>query len=172
MASPINEKPVSPAAQNPNMGKHSFEDDDGNTMVEHATNRGSTSAASDVNLTEEQLADKRRREMNLKLAHPLSGFTTDQLADMGEKYARDNGLGGDDDIRAFRLGAVIAKDPLKHRNVPGLTDEEMTTFDDEVNHKWRQPKMLYLVIVLCSVCAAVQGMGMWTVRQFIVVVIY
>jgi hypothetical protein len=154
----MNEKPVGAAGPSHNGAKDSL-DDDGNTMVEHADR--SQSSASDLQLTSEQLADKRRREINFRLAHPLAGFTADQLGNLGEAYARDNNLGGDDDIRAFRLGAMIAKDPLKHRNIPGLTEEEMVTLDDEVDHKWRQPKMLYLVIVLCSVCAAVQGMGSW-----------
>lgn len=104
-------------------------------------------------------AEKKRREANLKLANPLGHLNWDDLGDMGEQYCRENCLGEADDIRAFRLGAQVAKDPLNFQRVAGLTEEEKATFADEIAHKWRQPKKLYLVIFLCSLCAAVQGMG-------------
>jgi len=105
--------------------------------------------------------ERRRRELNLKIANPLGGYNAQQLGDMGEQYCRENQLGEEEDIRAFRLGAQVAKNPLRAAEVDGLTEEERRIFQDEVNHKWRQPKLLYLVIVLCSTCAAVQGMGMF-----------
>lgn len=104
-------------------------------------------------------AEKKRREANLKLANPLGHLNWEDLGDMGEQYCRENCLGEADDIRAFRLGAQVAKDPLNFQRVAGLTEEEKTIFADEIAHKWRQPKKLYLVIFLCSLCAAVQGMG-------------
>ncbi len=108
------------------------------------------------NMSEEE---RKRRELNLKLANPLGGYSMSSLGDMGEQYCRENCLGEDDDIRAFRLGAQVAKDPLNFQQVAGLTDAEKQVFADEITHKWRQPKKLYLVIFLCSLCAAVQGMG-------------
>lgn len=128
---------------------------DGHTEVEHQSPRQSKALSE----TEEQAAERKRRELNLKLANPLGAYSAKQLGDLGEQYCRENALGEDDDIRAFRLGAQVAKDPLNHAKVEGLTDEEKRIFQDEVDHKWRQPKLLYLVIVLCSTCAAVQGMG-------------
>jgi hypothetical protein len=103
--------------------------------------------------------DARRRALNLKLANPLGEFSHAQLADMGEQYCRENALGEAEDIRAFRLGAQIAKDPLKFDGVEGLSEEERRILTEEVEHKWRQPRKLYLVVLLCSLCAAVQGMG-------------
>jgi hypothetical protein len=105
--------------------------------------------------------DQLRREANLKLANPLGSFSMDRLGDMGEQYCRDSCLREEEDIRAFRLGAQVAKDPLNFEGVTGLTEEERMVFRDEIEHKWRQPKLLYLVIGLCSMCAAVQGMGEW-----------
>lgn len=138
------------------------------------TNNGSSSTLDDKTVVEQEShtsgsrnvmaygkdADRRRRELNLRIANPLSGYNAQQLGDLGEQYCRENSLGDEEDIRAFRLGAQVAQDPLKHAQVEGLTDEERRIFQDEVDHKWRQPKLLYLVIVLCSTCAAVQGMGM------------
>jgi hypothetical protein len=125
------------------------------TAVGHQSHRGSHSYAPGTDSNEE----RKRREINMRIANPLGGYSAQELGDMGEKYCRENQLGDDEDIRAFRLGAQVAKDPLKHAEVDGLTDEEKTIFQDEVDHKWRQPRLLYLVIVLCSTCAAVQGMG-------------
>jgi hypothetical protein len=130
---------------------------DDKTIVDHQSNRN---PSYDTTIHGEQDEERRRRELNLKIANPLGGYNAQQLGDMGEQYCRENQLGEDDDIRAFRLGAQVAKDPLKAAEVEGLTEEERRIFQDEVDHRWRQPKLLYLVIVLCSTCAAVQGMGM------------
>jgi len=130
---------------------------DDKTVVDHQSNRN---PSYDSTVHGEQDVERRRHELNLKIANPLSGYNAQQLGDMGEQYCRENQLGEDDDIRAFRLGAQVAKDPLRAAEVEGLTEEERRIFQDEVDHRWRQPKLLYLVIVLCSTCAAVQGMGM------------
>ncbi|KFY23847.1 hypothetical protein V493_05595 [Pseudogymnoascus sp. VKM F-4281 (FW-2241)] len=103
-------------------------------------------------------AERTRRKLNLKLANPLGHFRIDKVGDMGEQYCREFALGEAEDVRAFRLGAMVAKDPNKFREVEGLTEDELQVFSDELEHKWRQPKTLYLVILLCSLCAAVQGM--------------
>lgn len=130
---------------------------DDKTIVDHQSNRN---PSYDSTVHGEQDEERRRRELNLKIANPLGGYNAQQLGDMGEQYCRENQLGTEEDIRAFRLGAQVAKDPLRASEVEGLTEEEKGIFRDEVDHKWRQPKLLYLVIVLCSTCAAVQGMGM------------
>jgi hypothetical protein len=144
-------------AGNSRVGRDSHSSEyDGHTEVSHTPPRNSKALSE----TDEQAAERKRRELNLKLANPLGAYSAQQLGDLGEQYCRENALGEDDDIRAFRLGAQVARDPLNHSQVQGLTDEEKRIFQDEVDHKWRQPKLLYLVIVLCSTCAAVQGMGM------------
>lgn len=104
-------------------------------------------------------AERTRRKLNLKLANPLGNFSVEKVGDMGEQYCREFTLGEAEDVRAFRLGAMVAKDPNMYREVEGLTEDELQVFSDELEHKWRQPKKLYLVILLCSLCAAVQGMG-------------
>jgi hypothetical protein len=78
---------------------------------------------------------------------------------MAEEFVTDHDIGGNDDVRAFRLGAILAQEPSRHANLEGLSNDEREVLVREVDHKWSQPKLLYLVIVLCSVCAAVQGMG-------------
>jgi hypothetical protein len=47
--------------------------------------------------------------LNAKLANPLAGFTHAELAIKAEEYCRNHEIGDDEDIRAFRLGAMVAQ---------------------------------------------------------------
>lgn len=80
---------------------------------------------------------------------------------MGRAYALDNALTDEDDVRAMEIGACLARDgtSLRHARRLGVSDEEMAVLERELSHRWSQPRLLYLVIVMCSICAAVQGMG-------------
>jgi hypothetical protein len=129
-------------------------DFDGNTEIENASFRPDSGIGPD-NVDADQL----RANINAKIANPLAGFSHAELAQKGEQYARTNHIGGEEDIRAFKLGAILAQDPNRHSEVDGLTGEESQVLSEEITRKWSQPKLLYLVIVLCSTCAAVQGMG-------------
>ena len=76
------------------------------------------------------------------------------LADV-DAFAKDNGF---QEISPLLVkGALIAKDPPAFASVPDLTEEEKLAVSNEVLHKWRQPKLLYFTIILCSIGAAVQG---------------
>lgn len=101
---------------------------------------------------------KHRLEASAKLEHPLAGLTTEQLGQSGEEFCAKHGFTNEEDIRAFRLGAIIAGNMNKYDTVDGLTDREKLVLDRELTHKWSNPTMLYAVIVICSLCAAVQGM--------------
>jgi MFS family permease len=57
----------------------------------------------------------------------------------------------------LKKGALVAQDPGHFEDVEGLEDDEKEVLRNEVIHKWRQPKALYLTVILCSVGAAVQG---------------
>ncbi|KAI1093753.1 hypothetical protein F5B19DRAFT_103455 [Rostrohypoxylon terebratum] len=101
---------------------------------------------------------KHRLEASAKLENPLGGLTTEQLGQRGEDFCAKHGFTNEEDIRAFRLGAIIAGNMNKYDTVDGLTDREKLVLDREITHKWSNPSMLYAVIVICSLCAAVQGM--------------
>lgn len=105
-------------------------------------------------------AERRRRNAVAKLANPLAGISHDELEQMGENYARKHQMGDEEDIRAFKKGACLAQDPQKYESITGLTGQEMEVLRKEITNRWSQPKLLYVVIILCSTCAAVQGMGM------------
>lgn len=101
----------------------------------------------------------KQQRLSAKLANPLAGKTHAELENMGARYAKQHQLGDEEDIRAFQKGACLAQDPQKFSDVAGLTPQEMDVLEKEFTNRWSQPRLLYLVIVLCSACAAVQGMG-------------
>ncbi|KAF2470714.1 uncharacterized protein BDR25DRAFT_334320 [Lindgomyces ingoldianus] len=104
--------------------------------------------------------ERARRNINAKLANPLQGYSYDELRKMGRAYAYEHSLAEKEDVRAIEIGAMLARDPenLTHCKEMGVTDEEYEILSKEINHRWSQPWTLYLVIILCSTCAAVQGM--------------
>jgi hypothetical protein len=105
-------------------------------------------------------ADRARRNLNAKLANPLDGYSFAELEGLGRDYAKQHAIGDTEDIRAFELGAVLAQAPEKYEIIRDhCSAEEMDVLDKEFKNRWSQPKLMYLVIVLCSTCAAVQGMG-------------
>ncbi|KAK4214472.1 hypothetical protein QBC37DRAFT_314322 [Rhypophila decipiens] len=122
-------------------------------MYEHGDNAGGSSKPAPIDMpVTDPLAASR------KLAHPLDGLSPERLGTMGEEYARKAGLTNDEDIRAFRLGAIIASNDCNYDDVKDLTEREREVLDREVTHKWSNPPMLYWIVVICSLCAAVQGM--------------
>ena len=56
----------------------------------------------------------------------------------------------------LRKGALVAQDPERFEDVDDLDPEEVEALRNETLHKWRQPRALYLTVILCSVGAAVQ----------------
>ncbi|KAF5351753.1 hypothetical protein D9756_007419 [Leucocoprinus leucothites] len=96
------------------------------------------------------------RHLNAKLANPLAGLSQDQLIKDGEAFALKHGL--EDVTELFSKGALVAQDPLAFAKLPLLTETDKQALHDEISNKWRQPKMLYYLVILCSVAAAVQGM--------------
>lgn len=123
------------------------------TEFEHADHTGAGASTSD-----EVVENNKRQEASAKLANPLAGMSEDHLMKLGEEYARKAGLTSDEDIRAFRLGAIIAGNENRHDMIDDLTADEKSAITREQTHKWSNPSMLYWVIVICSLCAAVQGM--------------
>jgi len=94
---------------------------------------------------------KSRLEASRKLANPLVGMSPEVLGTMGEDYARLAGLADDpENLRAFRLGAMIAGDQdstARYDRIADLTEEERNVLEREETHKWSNPSMLYWVII-------------------------
>lgn len=94
--------------------------------------------------------------VNAKLANPLSGIPQEQLMENAAAFARAHDLGHLEGI--FQKGALVAQDPTAFESLDLLDEEDKNWLRREATHRWDQPKMLYYLVVLCSVAAAVQGM--------------
>ena len=97
-----------------------------------------------------------------KLSEPLGGLDQLELRRRGIEYAWSSSLTDSEARRAFELGAVLAQDPEAYRDdIEGLTELERSCLRREVERKWNQPKLMYMVIVICSICAAIQASTLW-----------
>ena len=88
------------------------------------------------------------------IENPLSHLTPDELEKDARKFARTTGLEAYQDL--MERGAKIAKDPQYFEVIPGVTDDEKQALRDERRRRFRQPRQLYLTIIMCSIGAAVQ----------------
>ena len=57
----------------------------------------------------------------------------------------------------FAKGALVAQDPMCFETLGILEEHERTALRREQTHQWSQPFTLYWLVVMCSICAAVQG---------------
>ena len=91
-------------------------------------------------------------------SRPLSGFNDAQLKRKGAAYAKQHDM--DVFVREFELGAILAQNPLRYNDGQvDLNERERYYLRREYTHKWSHPLALYHMVVMCSVAAAVQGIG-------------
>ena len=90
-----------------------------------------------------------------RIQNPLAGIPRETLFRNVEKFANDSNL--TDIIPLLKKGALVAQDPPAFEQIDELDQSEKDALRNEVLHKWRQPRSLYLTVILCSVGAAVQG---------------
>ena len=88
-------------------------------------------------------------------SNPLAPVSQEQLLEDAENFAKTHGLLEYVDV--IKKGALVAQDPTLFESLPMLTDEDRRVLRREITHKWDQPAMLYYLVVMCSVAAAVQG---------------
>ena len=119
------------------------------TVVEKADGLANKRESS-VSLAENASLSSRNEvgNLNAKLANPLVGIPQDELIKEGEMFALRNGL--EDMSELFKKGALVAQDPLAFEDLPLLTETDKQALRDEVSNKWRHPKMLYYLVILCS----------------------
>lgn len=90
-----------------------------------------------------------------RIKNPLAGIPYERLMSNVDEFAQTHGL--TDIATELRQGALVAQDPANFETVEGLSDSDKEALRDEVIHKWRQPRAMYMTVILCSVGAAVQG---------------
>lgn len=84
---------------------------------------------------------------------PLQDHAQNSASDNLEDFAVTYGLQHKLDI--IRKAALLQSETLEE--IPGLTDLEVLAIRNETSHKWRQPKLLYFTILVCSIGAIEQG---------------
>lgn len=92
--------------------------------------------------------------LRCSIENPLNHLTPDELEKDARKFARTTGLEAYQEL--MERGAKLAKDPQYFEVIPGVTDDEKQALRDERRRRFRQPKQLYLTIIICSIGAAVQ----------------
>lgn len=136
----------------PNSAKHDLGPE--KASIEHRDS--SQSASGDATSTHYSTPRRHSTEnINAKLANPLANISHDQLIADAETFARSHQLGHLTEI--FQKGALVAQNPTEFESLPLLNDEDKVALRREVTHKWDQPVMMYYLVILCSVAAAVQG---------------
>jgi len=96
--------------------------------------------------------------LEARIRNPLEGIPRDQLLLRAEEFCQEKGL--TEHVALFRKGAIVAQNPHDYEQISGaeaLNEDEKRALKDEVEHKWRLPRKLFLTIATCSIGAAVQG---------------
>ncbi|KAI6125348.1 hypothetical protein EDD16DRAFT_454480 [Pisolithus croceorrhizus] len=91
-----------------------------------------------------------------KLANPLQGIPYETLMNDVEVFAQERGLSHL--LLELKKGALVAQDTDAYNKHDIFTDEDRKFLEDEVNHRWRQTRTLYYLVIMSSLAAAVQGM--------------
>lgn len=90
-----------------------------------------------------------------RIKNPLAGIPKAQLLQDVENFANQHDL---QDVKDLLIkGALVAQNPTRINSISELDEEDRKVIIEEVTHKWRQPKVLYMTIFLNSVAAAIQG---------------
>ena len=90
-----------------------------------------------------------------RIKNPLVGIPKDQLIRDVEDFATEFDL---TDITPYLIkGALVAQNPTHIDTIHELDEEDRRVLTEEVTHKWKHPRVLYLTIVLNSIAACVQG---------------
>jgi len=110
----------------------------------------------DVKAVPPQSRTRSQHNTNAKLANSLASLSHNKLTADGEAFAKSHNLGHLSLSELFRKGALVAQDALAFDSLPLLTDEDKEVLRHEIAHKWDQAKMLYYLVILCSVAAAHQ----------------
>ncbi|KFY55622.1 hypothetical protein V496_06944 [Pseudogymnoascus sp. VKM F-4515 (FW-2607)] len=90
-----------------------------------------------------------------EIKNPLIGIPKDQLIQDVEEFASEFDLR--EMVPILIKGALVAQNPAGIDEITELDDEDRRILREEVTHKWKHPRILYLTIMLNSVAAAIQG---------------
>ncbi|TGO10866.1 hypothetical protein BTUL_0123g00080 [Botrytis tulipae] len=90
-----------------------------------------------------------------EIRNPLIGIPKHQLIANVETFANKHNL--TEILPNLIKGALVAQSPHHADKITELDDEDRRVLEEEVTHRWKHPKQLYMTIILNSVAAAIQG---------------
>ncbi|KAF2811506.1 putative MFS sugar transporter [Mytilinidion resinicola] len=97
-----------------------------------------------------------RSKLNAVFENPLADVQKETLLQNVEDFCREHDLMEQCDV--MKRGALAAQSPWNIDEIPELTQEDREILEHEKTHKWDQPWMLYWLVSMASLAAAVQGM--------------
>lgn len=89
-----------------------------------------------------------------RIRNPLAGIPRAALMSQVDDFATEHSM--HDITPILRKGALVAQDPTAFETLTELDEDEKVALREEITHKWKQPRALYMTIILASVAAAVQ----------------
>ncbi|KAH9214579.1 putative polyol transporter 5 [Leptodontidium sp. 2 PMI_412] len=90
-----------------------------------------------------------------EIKNPLIGIPKDQLLQDVKEFAAEYDI---TELTPYLIkGALVAQNPHYIDNIHELDDEDRRVLSEEISHKWKHPRILYMTIVLNSIAACVQG---------------
>jgi hypothetical protein len=92
---------------------------------------------------------------NNRIRNPLVGIPKEALIKDVENFAREHQL---EEITPILIkGALVAQAPALIDEIEELDEADRQAIREEVTHRWKLPKILYITIILNSIAAAIQG---------------
>ncbi|KAI9734298.1 MAG: hypothetical protein M1834_002402 [Cirrosporium novae-zelandiae] len=136
--------------------KHERKTDGVESDVSHGSDEQIEIPSTKEHVTDVDVEHASRAHLNAMFENPLAGVSREQLFADVEAFCEKFDLM--DHVEDFRKGALVSQNPHSIHSLDILTEEDRTALDREHTHKWSQPFMLWWLIVMCSLGAAVQGM--------------
>lgn len=90
-----------------------------------------------------------------EIRNPLIGIPRNLLLQDVDDFATAHGLQEIQEL--LRKGALAAQNPDRFETMDDFNEADKAALTAEITHRWRQPKILYITIILNSIAAAIQG---------------
>lgn len=90
-----------------------------------------------------------------RIRNPLVDLTKAQLLSNVTSFAQTHNLS---DVEPLLIkGALVAQSPALFEEIEELDEDDRTALREEVTHRFKLPRTLYMTIILNSIAAAIQG---------------
>lgn len=90
-----------------------------------------------------------------RIPNPLASKSKAELLKDVERYAQDHQL--EYALDHLKKGALVAQQPDALETIQELSQDDIKSLQTEAQNRWDQPEMLYYIIALNSIGAAIQG---------------